>query len=111
VLAALEAGAEAVVPAIASPDSLRHVDDGGGTTAAVPRESIRLVQTPQGFTVDALRRGHALATHDLATDDATLVELSGVAVVVVAGDPLAFKITTALDLALAETVLGGEVRA
>ncbi len=66
---------------------------------------MRLVQTPQGFDVQALRRGHSAAATDLATDDATLVEAVGEKVVLVEGDPLAFKITRPLDLVLAEAVL------
>jgi 2-C-methyl-D-erythritol 4-phosphate cytidylyltransferase len=39
------------------------------------------------------------------TDDASLVEHLGIPVHTVAGDPLAFKITTSLDLRLAQAVL------
>ena len=41
-----------------------------------------------------------------ASDDAALVEALGGEVTVVAGDPLAFKVTTPLDLALAEVLAG-----
>jgi 2-C-methyl-D-erythritol 4-phosphate cytidylyltransferase len=105
VLAALRDGARCVVPVVAVPDSVRGVTADGGT-APLDRAAIRLVQTPQGFTVDALRRGHAAARTELATDDATLVEATGETVTLVDGDPLAFKITHPLDLLLAEAVLG-----
>jgi 2-C-methyl-D-erythritol 4-phosphate cytidylyltransferase len=104
VLAALEAGATCVVPVIPVSDSLRGVAP-GGTNAPLDRAGVRLVQTPQGFTLEALRRGHAGARTDGATDDATLVEATGESVTLVDGDPLAFKITTPLDLLLAEAVL------
>ena len=39
------------------------------------------------------------------TDDAALVERAGVAVVVVEGSPEAFKVTTPLDLLLAEALV------
>ena len=45
---------------------------------------------------------HAHASGEQATDDAALVERIGGHVRVVDGDPLAFKITTADDLARAE---------
>ena len=104
VLAALHAGATCVVPVIAASDSLRAVTP-SGSNAPVDRSAIRLVQTPQGFDIRALRRGHAAAATDLATDDATLVEALGEPVTLVDGDPLAFKITRPLDLLLAEAVL------
>ena len=64
------------------------------------------MQTPQGFEIGALKRGHAAALGDLATDDATLVEATGQSVTLVEGDPLAFKITHPLDLVLAAAILG-----
>lgn len=62
------------------------------------------MQTPQGFAADVLRRAYA-AAGDIATDDAALVEQIGESVHVVEGDRLAFKITTTLDMTLAEAIL------
>jgi 2-C-methyl-D-erythritol 4-phosphate cytidylyltransferase len=45
-----------------------------------------------------------------ATDDAALVELAGHHVIVVEGDPLAFKVTTRDDLEHAERLLAGRAR-
>ncbi len=104
VLTALEGGALCVVPAIAPHDSLRHLTK-EGRNAPLDRAEVRLVQTPQGFTVAALRRGHEMAEAETATDDATLVESTGEAVTLVEGDPRAFKITHPLDLALAEALV------
>ena len=57
-----------------------------------------------------LRRAHEAAPGSSvaarATDDAGLVEALGGEVVTVPGDPRAFKITTPLDLAMAEALLG-----
>lgn len=61
------------------------------------------MQTPQGFAADLLRRANAGAGD--ATDDAGLVERLGESVYTVPGEPLAFKITTPLDLVLARAVL------
>ena len=58
------------------------------------------VQTPQAFRAAALRAAHAAGAD--ATDDASLVEAAGGRVVVVAGEPANLKITTPVDLALAE---------
>jgi 2-C-methyl-D-erythritol 4-phosphate cytidylyltransferase len=66
------------------------------------------VQTPQGFATDLLSRAYRAAAGSPGfTDDASLVEHVGGQVQVVEGDPLAFKITTQLDLLLAETVVRG----
>lgn len=104
VLDALGDGAQCVVPVIVAPDSCRQLR-ADGTNMPLARDRVRLVQTPQGFSLAALRRGHSRAVDDQATDDATLVEAAGSAVVLVEGDPRAFKITTALDLTFAEALL------
>lgn len=95
VLAAVAAGADAAVPAIPVSDTLREV---GG--ASVDRNRFVAVQTPQAFRAGALRDAHASGA--VATDDASLVETAGGRVVVVDGDPANIKITTPVDLALAE---------
>lgn len=100
---ALRAGAVAVVPALPVADTTKSVDDQGVVTGTPDRSSLRAVQTPQGFTVDGLRAAHAGTRQ--ASDDAGLVERAGSAVRTVPGHPLAFKITTATDLALAEVLL------
>ena len=56
-------------------------------------------QTPQGFAAEALRRAHADGGE--ASDDATLVEATGVTVVVVEGEPANLKVTRPMDLELA----------
>lgn len=95
VLAAVEAGADAAVPAVPVTDTLRAV---GGAT--VDRARFVAVQTPQAFRSAALRGAHAAEPE--GTDDASLVEAGGGRVVVVDGDPANIKITTPVDLALAE---------
>jgi 2-C-methyl-D-erythritol 4-phosphate cytidylyltransferase len=65
------------------------------------------VQTPQGFATDLLRRAYQRVAELPATDftdDASLVEHIGGQVQVVDGDPLAFKITTQLDILLAQVI-------
>lgn len=109
VLDALHDGAQAAVPAIAIADTVKAVED-GAVMRTVDRSTLRAAQTPQGFTRAALERAHQHAQErgiDDVTDDAGLCELAGIPVRVVAGDPLAFKITRPLDLVLAEAILGG----
>ncbi|WP_459548969.1 2-C-methyl-D-erythritol 4-phosphate cytidylyltransferase [Nocardia sp. X0981] len=105
VVAELRAGHPAVVPALPVVDTIKAVDAAGTVTGTPDRAALRAVQTPQGFSAEVLRR--AYTRPELATDDAGLVERLGIAVRTVAGDPLAFKITTPLDLRLAEAVFDG----
>ena len=104
VVDALRSGHRAVVPGLPVADTIKAVDGNGDVIATPERSSLRAVQTPQGFRSDVLLRAYERAGTDL-TDDASMVENLGVAVHVVDGDPLAFKITTALDLLLAEAVV------
>ncbi|MGW0007960.1 2-C-methyl-D-erythritol 4-phosphate cytidylyltransferase [Nocardia grenadensis] len=98
----LRAGHAAVVPALPVVDTVKTVDSGGNVTGTPDRGALRAIQTPQGFAARALRAAYADAGS--ATDDAGLVERLGVEVRTVAGDPLAFKITTPFDLRLAESL-------
>jgi 2-C-methyl-D-erythritol 4-phosphate cytidylyltransferase/2-C-methyl-D-erythritol 2,4-cyclodiphosphate synthase len=66
----------------------------------VPRDSLFLAQTPQGFRVEVLRA--ALGDAGDATDEAALAERAGFPVHVVTGDPRNVKITTGGDMELAE---------
>jgi len=101
VIAAVEAGATAVVPGIAVVDTIRSLDGG-----AVDRDRLVAVQTPQGFRADALRAAHATAPE--ATDDAAVVEAAGGSVVVVPGTSTNLKITTPTDLVIARALARAE---
>lgn len=112
VLAALDAGAGAVVPVLPVVDTIRSVDGAADASAEalgaiVDRSGLRAMQTPQGFDAALLRRAYEAAGEGRAasTDDAQLVQALGEAVVAVPGDELAFKITTAADADRAEALL------
>src|SRR2546423_1575604 len=77
---------EAVVPVVPVTDTLRARDG-----ATVDRTGFVAVQTPQGFTLDVLRRAHG--KHGDATDDAALAEAVGAKVSTVDGDLRNIKIT------------------
>lgn len=105
VVAALRAGASAVVPVLHVTDTVKRVAD-DVVVATVDRSELRAVQTPQGFARAVLEQAHA---SDLAvTDDAAMVEAVGVQVVTVQGAAEAFKVTTPFDLLVAEAVLAHE---
>ena len=105
--AAREAGA--AVPGLPVADTVKEVGDGSLVRRTPDRASLRAIQTPQAFAADLLRRAHAEVEGD-APDDAWLVERLGAPVRVVEGDPLAFKVTTADDLARLRAIVaaGGE---
>ncbi|WP_369131373.1 2-C-methyl-D-erythritol 4-phosphate cytidylyltransferase [Modestobacter roseus] len=110
VLAALAAGARAVVPVLPVVDTTVVVDDDGVVAADVPRPPLRRVQTPQGFDRTTLVRAYAQAPGPAVefTDDASVVRAAGIPVHTVAGDERAAKITVAHDLRMAELQLPGE---
>jgi 2-C-methyl-D-erythritol 4-phosphate cytidylyltransferase len=103
VVAAVAAGAVAVVPGTAVVDTIKQVDEHGFVVGTPERSALRAVQTPQGFRRDVLERAHAVSSD--ATDDAGLVERLGERVLVVEGDPRALKVTTPADLDTAARLL------
>lgn len=109
VIAALAAGAEAVVPGLPVVDTIRQISPDGSSTT-LPRASLRAVQTPQGFTRESLLAAHASGVGASATDDAGMVEAIGRRVTIVSGHPEAMKVTTPLDLAVAGLLLAERER-
>ncbi|MGO1885172.1 MAG: 2-C-methyl-D-erythritol 4-phosphate cytidylyltransferase [Citricoccus sp.] len=115
VMTALGEGASAAVPAVAVVDTIKTAagTDSGGerVTGTLDRSELRAVQTPQGFDLSALEAAHRRAEREgpagaaALTDDAMAMEAAGHPVAVVPGDPLGFKITTPLDLMLANALL------
>jgi len=110
VIDAVRAGKPAVVPVLPVADTMRTVEPAG----VIDRSRLRIVQTPQGFAPDVLRRAHAsaatssAATGDTVTDDAGLVERIGIGIHLVPGDRAAFKITTPADLAEVRRMVDAE---
>ena len=106
VVEALRAGHDAVVPALPLHDTIKAVDANGVVLGTPERAGLRAVQTPQGFATELLLRAYRAGAGAAGfTDDASLVEHVGGQVQVVDGDPLAFKITTQLDLLLADAIV------
>ena len=91
---------KAVIPVIGVVETLRHLTEIGSET--VPRDQYKLVQTPQVFEVDLLRRAYQQSYTDLFTDDASVVEALGEKVYLVEGNRENIKLTTPFDLKLAE---------
>jgi 2-C-methyl-D-erythritol 4-phosphate cytidylyltransferase len=97
----------AAIPCIPVPDTIKRIGSSGLVEETVPRQTLALAQTPQGFRLEILRKAHAEAARlgFQGTDDAALVERLGLPVAAVHGDPRNIKITTPGDLRLAEAIL------
>ncbi len=90
----------AVIPAVPVVESVRRVEE--NTSVPVNRDGLVLVQTPQVFAADVLKKAYDQPFSPFFTDDASVVEASGVRVHVVSGDRMNLKITTPEDLQFAE---------
>ena len=97
----------AAVPVVPVVESVREVDADGGSRP-VDRTRLRVVQTPQVFRTDVLRAAYRLPYDPRFTDDASVVEASGVAVRLVPGNRENIKLTTPMDLLLAEQLMHRE---
>ena len=99
----LAAEQKAVVPVTDVVETVRRVDKDGSTT--VNRDDYKLVQTPQVFDAELLKRAYEQPYQTGFTDDASVVESLGVPVCLTAGNRENIKITTPFDLAIAEALL------
>ncbi len=96
----------AAAPAVQVKDTVKVV--AGGIVRGTPsRSTLRAVQTPQVFDVDLLRGALKKAQLDAApiTDDCSAVENMGMTVKIVEGDERNLKITTPIDLEIAQMLL------
>ena len=100
VIGAVVDGADAAVPGIPVTDTIKQVNESDVVVATPRRETLRAVQTPQGFRASSLRRAHAAGGE--GTDDASLVENIGGEVRVVEGEHVNRKITELDDLEWAQ---------
>ena len=101
------ASGQALIAATPVTDTIKRVDAAGVITDTPDRSELWAAQTPQGFQVDQLRKGHAEAEAKgwSVTDDASLYERLGWPVQVLDAGPSNIKVTTPFDLTVAEAVL------
>ena len=100
----------AAAPAIAVKDTVKVVR--GGIVMATPdRSTLQAVQTPQVFDMALLRGALKKAADEEAavTDDCSAVERMGMKIKIVEGDERNIKVTTPLDLKIAELLLEEDV--
>ena len=97
---------EAVIPVVDVVDSYRRVTDSG--SEIMPRSELRIVQTPQVFRSETLRRAYQQEFDTAFTDDASVVERMGIAITLIEGERTNLKLTTPEDMEWAEWLLQRE---
>jgi 2-C-methyl-D-erythritol 4-phosphate cytidylyltransferase len=101
-----EAGA--VIAALPAKDTVKEVDKDRLVRKTCDRRFIWLVQTPQAFRYEEILKAHRKALEegwDEVTDDALLMEKTGIPVYLVEGEEDNIKVTTPYDLELARFLL------
>ena len=109
--AAIVLGGEAVIAATPVTDTIKQVNKNGVVIATPDRSSLWAAQTPQGFSVDQLRKGHAEAERNgwAVTDDASIYEQLGSPVRVLNAGSYNIKVTAPFDLTIAEATLNARL--
>jgi 2-C-methyl-D-erythritol 4-phosphate cytidylyltransferase len=107
-----DARADAAIAAARVTDTIKRADGARAVLETLDRASLWAVQTPQVFRRDALARALDVPAEVLAqaTDDAWLIERAGGRVLVVEANVENIKVTTALDLRIAELALAARLR-
>lgn len=100
---AMESGT--AIPAVVSRDSIRLLDS--NESKAYDRNKVMLVQTPQTFQSKLLLPAFQTEYRKEFTDEATVVEASGIKVSLLEGEENNIKITTPVDMLIAEKILDG----
>lgn len=93
----------AAIPTIDVYETLRHINDNSSIT--VNRDEYRLVQTPQVFQSDLLKKAYEQAYNNIFTDDASVVEALGYSIHLVEGNRENIKITTPFDLTISQALI------
>ncbi|MDE6008853.1 MAG: 2-C-methyl-D-erythritol 4-phosphate cytidylyltransferase [Muribaculaceae bacterium] len=93
----------AAIPVVAVTDSLRHLEPEG--SRSVSRSEFVAVQTPQVFRADILKKAYGNMGEGVFTDDASVVEASGITPRLFPGSPDNIKVTNPGDLEIAELLL------
>ena len=96
----------AVIPVVAPIDSYRIVE--GDDSRIIDRSALRMVQTPQVFQAEALRKAYEQPFSSTFTDDASVMEAAGHKVTLVEGERENIKITTPSDMLIAEAIINAE---
>ncbi len=96
------------IPVVNPSDSIRQVMEDGNSKQLL-RSSLRAVQTPQTFKAELLKGAYDVDESPLFTDDASVVESTGHQVTLVEGEMTNIKITTPIDMYLADKLTRNEL--
>ena len=96
----------AAIPVVAPIDSYRIIE--GDESRIIDRSALRMVQTPQVFQAEALRKAYEQPFSTTFTDDASVMEAAGYKVTLVEGERENIKITTPSDMLIAEAIINSE---
>lgn len=91
------------VPCVEISESVRELIPEG--SKAVDRHKLRLIQTPQIFRSDIIKKSYQQAYSEIFTDDASVVENAGYSIHLVEGDRENIKITTREDILIVTAVM------
>lgn len=91
------------ISAITSIDSIRIIEN--GENKSVNRNNIKIIQTPQVFKFDILKKAYNQNYNEIFTDDASVVEMLGEKINLIEGNKANIKITTSEDLLIGEMFL------
>ena len=94
---------KAVIPVADVIETIRKIH--GNESRTVNREAYKLVQTPQVFDLELLRKAYSQPYSDLFTDDASVVEAFGEKIHLIQGNRENIKITTPFDLLIGEVIV------
>jgi 2-C-methyl-D-erythritol 4-phosphate cytidylyltransferase len=92
-----------VIPVLGMKESVRMLRE--NQSEAINRDLVKIVQTPQFFIKELIQRAYTSEFSNEFTDDASVVEKLGFSVELVPGNEENIKITTPLDLKMAEYFL------
>lgn len=103
----------AAAPAVPLKDTVKEIREDGSVIRTPEREALRAVQTPQVFAADLLKAAlqSALDKELTLTDDCAAVERLGKRVYLTPGSEENIKITSPVDLRLAQAILAGREEA
>ena len=90
------------IPAIPVNDTLRKIE--GKSSSPINRHPYRMIQTPQCFISSIIIEAYQVQAQDIFTDDSSVVEKAGHTIHLIEGEPNNIKITTPVDLRLAEVM-------
>ena len=99
----------AALLAVPSKDTVKEVRN-GMVAQTLPRDSVWLAQTPQGFRKELLQEAFSSAEKEgyIGTDEASLVERIGKDVAIVEGHSSNIKVTVTSDIGVAQSLLNGK---